>query len=79
MKRSVLTILVVAVYFLHQDYWFWFSAEPLVFGIFPIGLFYHAVYSIAVAVLMWVLIRFAWPDHLENESGPPVSSGEKPS
>ena len=49
------------------------------FGIFPIGLFYHAVYSIAVAVLMWVLIRFAWPDHLENESGPPVSSGEKPS
>ena len=39
MKRSVLTILVVALYFLHQDYWFWFSAEPLVFGIFPIGLF----------------------------------------
>ena len=47
--------------------------------IFPIGLFYHAVYSVAVAVLMWALIRFAWPDHLEDESGPPVSSGEKTS
>jgi hypothetical protein len=79
MKRWVLIILVAALYLLHQDYWFWFSAEPLAFGIFPIGLFYHAVYSVAVAVLMWALIRFAWPDHLEGESGPRGSSGEKTS
>ena len=79
MKRWVFIVLVVARYFLHQDYWFWFSAEPLVFGILPVGLFYHAAYSVAVAVLMWGLIRFAWPEHLEDESGHHVSSGEKPS
>lgn len=58
---------VVALYFLHQDVWFWTSARPLVFGFLPIGLFYHAAYSVVVAVLMWALVRFAWPAHLEAD------------
>ncbi len=57
-----------ALYLLHQDYWFWDSARPLVFGFLPIGLFYHAVYSLAAAVLMWGLVRYAWPGHLEVEA-----------
>ena len=31
---------------LHQDFWFWTTATPLVFGFLPVGLFYHAVYSL---------------------------------
>jgi len=68
MKYWLLATLVVALYFLHQDYWFWHSARPLVFGFVPIGLFYHGVYSLAVSVVMWALIRFAWPEHLESET-----------
>ena len=75
----LLAAAVAALYLLHQDYWFWDSARPLVFGFLPIGLFYHAVYSLAVAVLMWALIRYAWPAHLEGEvqaeadsDGPPA-------
>ena len=66
--RWVLAVAVAALYFLHQDFWFWDRARPLVFGFLPIGFFYHAVYSAAVAVLMWALIRFAWPGHLEVEA-----------
>ena len=33
---------VVLLYLLHQDFWFWRDARPLVFGFLPIGLFYHA-------------------------------------
>ena len=64
----LLTAAVAALYFLHQDIWFWDQARPLVFGFLPIGFFYHAVYSLAAAALMWALIRFAWPGHLEAEA-----------
>lgn len=64
--RAVLTALVAAVYVLHQDTWLWRDARPLVFGVLPAGLAYHALYSIVVAGLMWLLVRFAWPAHLED-------------
>ena len=64
----LLTAAVAALYFLHQDTWFWDQARPLVFGFLPIGFFYHAVYSLAAAGLMWALIRLAWPAHLEAEA-----------
>ena len=79
--RWVLAVAVAALYFLHQDFWFWDRARPLVFGFLPIGFFYHAVYSAAVAVLMWALIRFAWPGHLEveAEAGPErVAASDRP-
>ncbi len=66
LKALLLTVLVVAVYCLHQDSWNWKRAEPLVFGFLPIGLAYHAAYSILAAVTMAVLVKFAWPKHLEN-------------
>ena len=67
MKRVLLIVAVVALYVLHQDFWFWRSAHPLVFGFVPIGLFYQACFSVAAAFLMWLLVKFAWPDHLERE------------
>ena len=66
MKSTLLVIAVVALYILHQDIWFWRSSR-LVFGFIPIGLFYHACFSIAAALLMWLLVTYAWPSHLERE------------
>jgi len=67
MKRALLVIAVVVLYILHQDFWFWRTARPFVFGFIPIGLFYHALYTVAAALLMWMLVKFAWPSHLEEE------------
>jgi hypothetical protein len=67
MKRILLVIAVVVVYVLHQDFWFWRTARPLVLGFMPIGLFYHAAFSVLAALLMWLLVKFAWPSHLERE------------
>lgn len=67
MKRTLLILAVVVLYFLHQDFWFWRTAHPMVFGFVPIGLFYQACFSGAAALLMWLLVKFAWPSHLERE------------
>jgi hypothetical protein len=65
-RTLLLTLLVVVVYVLHQDFWNWTKAEPLVFGFLPVGLAFHAGYSILAAATMAVLVKFAWPKHLEN-------------
>ena len=67
MKRILLVVAVIAVYVLHQDFWFWRTAYPLVFGFVPIGLFYQGCFSLAAALLMWLLVKFAWPAYLERE------------
>ena len=66
MKSILLVVAVAALYILHQDIWFWRSSY-LVFGFIPVGLFYHAVFAIAAALLMWLLVTYAWPSHLERE------------
>ena len=66
LKTILLTVLVAAVYVLHQDFWNWKKADPLVFGFLPIGLAYKAGYSILAAALMAVLVWTAWPKHLEE-------------
>ena len=68
MKHLGLTVAVIVLYLLHQDFWNWRSAQPFVFGFLPIGLFYHICYTLAVALLMWLLVRYAWPAHLEGET-----------
>ncbi len=65
-KTLLLTLLVAAVYLLHQDSWNWKKADPLVFGFLPIGLAYQAGYSILAAIMMAVLVKFAWPKDLEQ-------------
>ena len=65
MKKFLLFLMVVVVYLLHQDNWNWKNSD-LVFGILPVGLAYHAGYSILAAVMMAVLVKFAWPKHLEE-------------
>lgn len=55
---------------LHQDFWFWGEARPLVFGFMPVGLFYHAAFTVACAGLMWWLSAALWPSHLERSEDP---------
>ena len=59
---------VALLYALHQDFWFWRDARPLVFGFLPIGLFYHVMYTVACSALMWLLVRRHWPARLEDGS-----------
>ena len=68
MNQLLLVVVVAVLYALHQDFWFWRQARPLVFGFLPIGLAYHALYCVAVTALMWMLTRVAWPAHLEDAS-----------
>jgi hypothetical protein len=65
--RLTLTFVVLAYYALHQDVWFWRSAAPLVFGVLPVGLFYHACYVVGASALMWLLVSRAWPARLEAD------------
>ena len=58
--------MAAALYALHQDFWFWREPRPLVLGFPPIGLFYHAAYTVATSALMFVLVRSYWPAHLED-------------
>jgi hypothetical protein len=68
MKRVLLVLAVALLYVLHQDIWFWRTARPLVFGFVPIGLAYHAAFSVACAVVLGLLVTYAWPSHLEDEA-----------
>ena len=67
MRHGLLALAVAVLYVLHQDLWLWRVARPLVFGVLPVGLFYHAAYSVAAALLMWLLVAKAWPARLEEE------------
>jgi hypothetical protein len=76
-RTLALLALVTAVYVLHQDFWNWKSIEPLLFGFLPVGLAYHVGYSIVAALMMAVLVRFAWPAHLEKYEAQEPSAHEK--
>ena len=68
MKKTILlTLLIAAVYLLHQDFWNWKKIEPLVLGFLPIGLAYHVGYSLVAALTMLVLVKFAWPKQLDAD------------
>ena len=77
-KTLLLTLMVAAVYLLHQDFWNWKKTEPLVFGFLPIGLAYQAGYSILAAIIMAVLVKFAWPSDLEQISEQGASPPQPP-
>lgn len=56
---------LLVLYVLHNDLWLW-NDSTLVLGL-PVGLAYHFGFSIVTAVLMWLLVKYAWPEHLEVE------------
>ena len=68
MTRLAALLIVAALCVAHQDFWYWREARPLVFGFLPIGLFYHAAFTVATSVGMWLLVRLVWPADLERDT-----------
>lgn len=66
MKKPILVLATAALFVAHQDFWWWNDARPLLGGIFPSGLWYHAAHTAASSLLLWALVRLAWPSHLEE-------------
>jgi len=65
-KKLLLSLMVLAVFLLHQDFWNWNRTEPLMFGFLPFGLAYHAAYAVLAAIMMALLVKFAWPTDLDR-------------
>lgn len=68
--RLVVYGLIVLLALLHQDFWWWGSIDPLLFGFIPVGLWYHALVSLLAAALWFAAIKFCWPagvDDIEAE------------
>jgi hypothetical protein len=60
MKRLVI-VLVVLLFVLHQDFWWWDRIDPLAFGFMPIGLTSQVVLSILTAVVFALMVKYCWP------------------
>ena len=65
--------LVLLLIILHQDLWFW-NSKTLVFGIMPIGLFFHALISLAAGSTWFLATKIAWPFD-ESDTGDQASKG----
>ena len=62
--RNLIIGLAVLLAVIHQDFWWW-DEGYLVFGFLPVGLAFHALFSL-LAVGLWALaIKVAWPHHIE--------------
>ena len=62
--RSLLYVALFLAFLLHNDLWLWDDARMP--GGLPVGLVYHIGFCLAVALLMWLLVKFAWPQDLEH-------------
>tara|TARA_B100001094_G_scaffold296403_1_gene318567 strand:+ start:338 stop:556 length:219 start_codon:yes stop_codon:yes gene_type:complete len=61
--KHLIIFLAIVLGVFHQDFWNWDDSE-FIMGFMPIGLFYHACYSLVAAVLWAFAIKFAWPKDL---------------
>ena len=62
----LLTLAVITLLVLRHDYWNWHEVKPI--GFLPIGLWWHILVTLFSSVVMWLLVTFAWPAHLEEEA-----------
>jgi hypothetical protein len=63
--KWALAAVVLGVALLHQDTWWWKSRD-LVGGVLPVGLAYHVGFCLVASLTMALLVRLAWPAHLET-------------
>jgi len=60
--NGLLSVFIISLlYLLHQDVWFWRQARPLVLGVLPIGLFYHAAFTVVTSLALALLVKLLWP------------------
>jgi len=65
---ALLTLATLAVLVMRHDYWFWDTPYPLLFGSLPVALWWQALVSFSACALMWLMVRLAWPQELEDEA-----------
>ncbi len=56
--------LVVFLGIIHYDFWYW-DDRTLLFGFLPVGLAYHAGFSVAAGLVWASALKLAWPHRLE--------------
>ena len=66
--------LVLLAAILHYDFWNW-GETSLVFGFMPTGLAYQAGISILACVAWTLVVKFAWPDRVEEWASAGDSDG----
>lgn len=59
-------VLLVAV--LHFDFWWW-DSTAVVFGFVPLTLAHQVGITLGAAIAWSLVIRFAWPKHVEEWAG----------
>jgi hypothetical protein len=59
--------MVLVILALRHDFWNWTSPQPLL-GFLPVGLWWQAGVSILACVMMGLMVRWAWPQHLEEDA-----------
>jgi len=64
LPRKLVWTAVIVLFLLHHDFWWWADGS-LVFGCIPVGLFYHAAFSVAASLLWLFGVKFAWPEEIE--------------
>ncbi len=64
MKKTAVYLGILVLGLLHQDFWFW-DDPTLIFGFLPVGLAYHALYSLLAGLVWYLALRYAWPTDAE--------------
>ena len=69
LQRAAL-VAVALLALAHHDAWFW-DDPTAIGGVVPVGLAYHAGFSVLAAALWGFITRVAWPSD-------PFASGDEP-
>ena len=75
MSRKLVWGLVIVLGILHWDWWWW-SNRTLVFGFLPLGLAYHALFSVLAGGVWALAVKYAWPTHLEEWASEADADGD---
>lgn len=70
MLKWALYAALAALFLLHNDFWLWHN-DSMLLGL-PVGLTYHIMLCALATLLMTLLVKFAWPQHLD---APDVEDG----
>lgn len=66
--KWMLLAVVLFVLALRHDFWNWDTPGYLLFGFLPVGLWWQGMVSICATLMMWLMVRFAWPGELELDA-----------
>lgn len=62
--RTAVWITFWILFLLHHDFWWW-ADDSIVLGFLPVGLAWHAGFSVAAGMLWLAALKFAWPSEVE--------------